>query len=89
MNAINVLSLSRDGNDWLANSLRPRILHVFERACNLINERREVLSIVTRKTSGKSGTARSTLLYSDFESLSNYSLLFYWFIHVFQHLRRD
>jgi Protein of unknown function (DUF2877) len=47
MQSINTLSLAPDGNDWLANSCRPRILHVFDRACNLINERREVLSIVT------------------------------------------
>jgi hypothetical protein len=33
--------------DWLANSNHPRVLHVFDCACNLINERREVLSIVT------------------------------------------
>ena len=44
---INALSLAPDVNDWLANSRHPRILHVFDHACNLINERREVLSIVT------------------------------------------
>jgi len=32
---------------WLASSAHPRILHIFDRACNLINEHREVLSIVT------------------------------------------
>jgi len=47
MQAINALSLAPDVNDWLANSRQPRILHVFDQACNLINERREVLSIVT------------------------------------------
>src|SRR5690349_17393601 len=47
MQSINALSLTPDGNQWLANSRHPRILHVFDRACNLINERREVLSIVT------------------------------------------
>ena len=44
---MNAISLSPDVNDWLTNSRHPRILHVFDRACNLINERREVLSIVT------------------------------------------
>jgi len=46
MRSINALSLAPDVNDWLANSRHPRILHVFDRVCNLINERREVLSIV-------------------------------------------
>lgn len=49
MQLINALSLAPDVNDWLANSRHPRILHVFEQACNLINERREVLSVVTRR----------------------------------------
>ena len=43
---INALSIAPDVKDWLANSHQPRILHVFEHACNLINERREVLSVV-------------------------------------------
>ncbi len=47
MKFINALSLAPAVNDWLANSHQPRILHVFDHACNLINERREVLSIVT------------------------------------------
>jgi len=47
MRSINAQALTHNGNDWLANSRHPRILHVFDRACNLINERREVLSIVT------------------------------------------
>ena len=46
---INALSLATNVNDWLANSHHPRILHAFEQACNLINERKEVLSIVTPK----------------------------------------
>lgn len=46
MQSISALSLAPDVNDWLVNSRHPRILHIFERACNLINERREVLSIV-------------------------------------------
>lgn len=44
---MNALFLTPTVNNWLANSSRPRILHVFEQACNLINERGEVLSIVT------------------------------------------
>jgi uncharacterized protein DUF2877 len=47
MQSTNALSLSADVKDWLANSRHSRVLHVFDRACNLINERREVLSIVT------------------------------------------
>ncbi len=47
MQPLNAFSLAPDSNDWLANSRQPRILHVFDQACNLINERREVLSIVT------------------------------------------
>ena len=33
----------------MENSLQPRILHVFDNACNLINEHNEVLSVVTRQ----------------------------------------
>jgi len=47
MQSINALSLAPDASIWLANSRHPRILHIFDHACNLINERREVLSIVT------------------------------------------
>jgi len=47
MLSINALSFAPAVKDWLANSRHPRILHVFDQACNLINERREVLSIVT------------------------------------------
>lgn len=47
MPSISALSLTRNGKDWLANSQHPRILHVFDKACNLINEHKEVLSIVT------------------------------------------
>ncbi|PWB70793.1 MAG: hypothetical protein C3F07_16080 [Anaerolineales bacterium] len=42
------LSLTSNVNAWLANTHQPRILHVFDSACNLINERGEVLSIVKR-----------------------------------------
>jgi hypothetical protein len=44
---MNVLSLTQHVHDWLANTQSPRVLHVFDRACNLINEHGEVLSIVT------------------------------------------
>jgi len=47
MQSIHALSLTANARDWLANSSQPRILHVFDQACNLINERGEVLSIVT------------------------------------------
>jgi hypothetical protein len=47
MRIINALSLAPDVLNWLALSQHPRILHVFDHACNLLNERREVLSIVT------------------------------------------
>jgi hypothetical protein len=47
MQSIHALSLTPKVNDWLTNSRRPHILHIFDRACNLINEHRDVLSIVT------------------------------------------
>ena len=49
MQSINALSLTSNARDWLANSRHPRLLHVFDCACNLINERREVLSLVTQQ----------------------------------------
>ena len=61
MKSINAYPLASNARDWRANSRHPRILHVFDRACNLINERREVLSIVTRKISGKWETDHLTL----------------------------
>src|SRR5688572_23940764 len=45
--SIHALSLAPDVNNWLTNSRHSRVLHIFDRACNLINERGEVLSIVT------------------------------------------
>jgi hypothetical protein len=47
MQPIHTLSLAPDARNWLANSRHPRILHVFDHACNLINKRGEVLSLVT------------------------------------------
>src|SRR5215213_3923436 len=47
MQSINTLSFTPDVNNWLANTRHPRILHIFDRTCNLINERMEILSMVT------------------------------------------
>src|SRR5215207_4421879 len=47
MRSISAPSITHNVHEWLANSRQPRVLHVFDRACNLINERRDVLSIVT------------------------------------------
>ena len=47
MTSIKALSVALDVRDWLANSQHPRILHIFDQVCNLINERGEVLSIVS------------------------------------------
>jgi len=44
---ISALSLTSNVGAWLANTRQARILHVFDHACNLINEHREVLSVVT------------------------------------------
>lgn len=46
MQVINALSFTESVKNWLANSRQPKILHVFDEACNLINERREILSVV-------------------------------------------
>ena len=47
MQRIKALSLTCNVKDWLANSDHPRILHLFDNVCNLINEHSEILSIVT------------------------------------------
>lgn len=44
---LNALSLTSNVTVWLRSTRVPRILHIFERACNLINEAGEVLSVVT------------------------------------------
>ena len=49
MQSIKALSITPDAREWLTNSRHPYILHIFDHACNLINERKEVLSIVTRE----------------------------------------
>lgn len=40
-------SITNNVKDWLENSNQPKILHIFDDVCNLINEKREILSIVT------------------------------------------
>lgn len=47
MQAINALSLAPAAANWLASSSHPRVLHVFDHVCNLINEHRQILSVVT------------------------------------------
>jgi len=49
MQLINTISLTRNVNDWLGKTRHPHILHIFDYVCNLINERGEILSIVTPK----------------------------------------
>ena len=44
--AARALSVAPVALDWLAHTCIPRWLHIFERACNLINEYGEILSIV-------------------------------------------
>src|SRR5688572_19956594 len=46
MQKINTVSLTKNVKGWLSNSNQPKILHVFNEVCNLVNERKEVLSIV-------------------------------------------
>lgn len=46
MNSIRAISLTSAVHDWQTNTRQPRILHIFDRACNLINENGEILSIV-------------------------------------------
>ena len=44
---INALFLTPYINPWMINAGQSRVLHIFDRACNLINEHGDVLSIVT------------------------------------------
>ncbi|MBL8100343.1 MAG: DUF2877 domain-containing protein [Anaerolineales bacterium] len=46
MQKINTVSLTENVKNWLSNSNQPKILHIFDEVCNLINENREILSIV-------------------------------------------
>lgn len=45
--SVNAVSHSPAVLDWLTNPRHPVIEHVFERVCNLVNEHRDILSIVT------------------------------------------
>ena len=45
--SIQALSIAPAIYDWLTITRYPRVLHVFDQACNLVNEQRKVLSIVT------------------------------------------
>jgi hypothetical protein len=47
MRIINARTLAPQVNHWLATSRQPRVLHIFDHACNLTNEHREILSVVT------------------------------------------
>lgn len=47
MKFLNARALAPDVNAWLVNSHRPRVLHVFEHACNLMNEHGDILAVVT------------------------------------------
>jgi hypothetical protein len=49
MQSTNAISLTSNVKYWLANTNHPRILHIFDQVCNLINERGEILSIVSPK----------------------------------------
>lgn len=46
---IKAISLTENVKDWLNNSHQPKVLHVFDEVCNLINEKREILSIVNEE----------------------------------------
>ena len=39
--------LTPRAREWIRNGRKARVLHVFERSCNLIDERDEVQSLVT------------------------------------------
>lgn len=49
MHSMNALSLTSNVNAWLANTRQPHVLHVFKHACNLINEHKDVLSVVSQE----------------------------------------
>lgn len=41
------VSFTKHVKDWLKSSNQPTILHIFDDVCNLINERKEIISIVS------------------------------------------
>lgn len=43
---LNTQSLSPKAADWLHNTNSPKILHIFNPVCNLVNENKQVLSLV-------------------------------------------
>lgn len=49
MPLIKALSCSPNVHHWIHTSRQLRILHIFDNACNLLNERGEVLSVVSQK----------------------------------------
>lgn len=49
MPLIKALSCSPNAHHWIHTSRQLRILHIFDNACNLLNERGEVLSVVYQK----------------------------------------
>ena len=66
MQRIHAIALIENVNDWLVDSGQPRILHVFDEVCNLINEGRDVLPVVTTKI----GNGPLTLVVEDGLSFS-------------------
>lgn len=46
---IKALSYTQVVYDWLEHTRHPRILHIFDAVCNLISERKEILSVVTSR----------------------------------------
>ena len=46
MRTIQALSFAPKVHEWMMKARHPRVLHVFEHACNLIDENRDVISIV-------------------------------------------
>ena len=49
MHSIDAVSAAPRALAWLTSTAQPRVLNLFDQACNLVNERNEVLSIVAEK----------------------------------------
>lgn len=74
MNTISAFSVSPAVKDWLVTSRQPRVLHIFDGVCNLINEHGEILSVVMTEI----GNGPFNLVIGDeafFEHLSSQSLV--------------
>lgn len=71
MPSINALFLTLDVNDWLLKTHHPRVLHIFDHACNLLNEHKEILSIVMPKIGNGpfNLVVEDDILFSDYLSL--------------------